>query len=247
LSALVWIILSGLLMSTIALIGGLLAFFSKEFFKRLLLPIVALVAGTLLGGAFFHMIPEGSKSLSSMGAYIWLLAGFVMFLLLEQLLHWHHSHNSSQTKKKPFTYLILIGDAIHNFIGGISIAGTYLISPSAGVMAWIAGAMHEIPQEIGDFGVLIHGGWSRRQALLWNFISALTFPIGGVLVYFVSFKVDVSGLVLLGAGNFIYIAASDLIPEIKSQPRLKTSLIHFGSFMIGLLMMIILALIFNHH
>lgn len=114
----------------------------------------------------------------------------------------------------------MLGDGIHNFIGGHAIASTFLIDPRAGISAWIAAAMHKIPRELGDFGVLVHGGWSRTRALLWNFLSALTFPIGALLAYLLSSVFDVAWLMLFGAGNFINIAASGLIPEIKQQDRL---------------------------
>jgi zinc and cadmium transporter len=209
--------------------------------ERLLLPFVAIAAGTLLGGAFFHMIPEGIDSLPPLNASVWLVCGFAVFLALEQFLNWHHSHQASGEGKKPVTYLILIGDAVHNFLGGLGIASTFLISPNAGMIAWFAAAAHEVPQELGDFGVLVHGGWSRRRALFWNFLSALTFPAGAVLAYSASQHFDVTGLVLFGAGNFIYISASDLIPEIKSQTGFRASVLHFGFFAAGLILMFALA------
>ena len=130
---------------------------------KLLLPFVSLAAGTLLGGAFFHMIPEGTAALSPLTAGVWLVGGFTTFLGLEQFLHWHQTHRASAEVRQPVTYLILIGDAIHNFIGGLSIASTFLINPQAGMVAWIAAAAHEVPQELGDFGILVHGGFPRRK------------------------------------------------------------------------------------
>jgi zinc and cadmium transporter len=144
------------------------------------------------------------------------------------------------------TYLILTGDAVHNFLGGLGIASTFLIDPRAGIIAWIAAVAHEVPQELGDCGVLVHGGWPRRRALPWNFLSALTFPIGAILAYyFASQRFEVAGLVLFGAGNFIYIAASDLIPEIKSQPSLGAAVMHFGIISFGLILMFVLAYRFD--
>lgn len=110
------------------------------------------------------------------------------------------------------------------------------------MVAWIAAAGHEIPQELGDFGILVHGGFPRRQALLWNFISALTFPLGAFIAYIISQQFDVTGLVLFGAGNFIYIAASDLIPEIKGHNRLLAATGHFSLFVVGLMLTLFLAL-----
>ncbi|MBS3743154.1 MAG: ZIP family metal transporter [Wenzhouxiangellaceae bacterium] len=236
-SELGWIVAGGLLMSLIALSGALTLVMPGRLLERLLLPLVALAAGTLLGGAFFHMIPEASRELEPLTAGSWLLAGFALFLALEQSLHWHRSHSASVSDRRPFTYLILIGDALHNFVGGLAVASTFLISPTAGAMAWLAAAAHEVPQELGDFGVLVHGGWPRRTALFWNFVSALTFPAGAVCAWALSSNFEVAWLALFGAGNFIYIAASDLIPEIKAQNRWQSALLHFCAFALGLVLM----------
>lgn len=235
------IVVGGLLMSAIAMVGAVTLALKPSILERMLLPLVALAAGTLLGGAFFHMLPGALTAMTSIQAGAWLVLGFTVFLALEQFLHWHHSHQASADVRKPFTYLVLIGDAAHNFLGGLGIASTYLISPSAGLAAWIAAAAHEVPQELGDFGVLVHGGWSPGRALLWNMTSALTFPAGAVLAYFVSFHFDVAVLAAFGAGNFVYIAASDLIPEIKAQARLRNALLHLASFTAGLALMFAVA------
>jgi len=239
-SDLAWIVAGGLAMTAIAMVGSITTLLPAGAVERLLLPLVALAAGTLIGGAAFHMIPEGAAALSPLGAGIWVVGGFSVFLVLEQFLHWHQSHRGSSARS-PVTYLILAGDAVHNFLGGLGIASTFLIDPRAGMIAWLAAAAHEVPQELGDFGVLVHGGWSRRHALLWNLLSGLTFPAGAVLAYFASRTIDVSGLVLLGAGNFVYIAASDLIPEIKAQTRIGRAVLHFGCFACGVLLMAVIA------
>lgn len=239
--SLAWIVIGGFLMSAIALVGGVTTLLQPATLERLLLPFISLAAGTLLGGAFFHMIPEGTTALGPLAAGVWLAGGFATFLALEQFLHWHQTHRAHTEVRKPVTYLILIGDAVHNFLGGLGIASTFLINPSAGVIAWIAAAAHEVPQELGDFGILVHGGFPRKRALLWNLMSALTFPIGAVVAYAVSQRVDVSGLVLFGAGNFIYIAASDLVPEIKSNRSLRSAAMHFSLFALGLALTLFLA------
>jgi len=243
---LIFIIGGGLLMSAIAMVGAVTIVLQPETLDRLLLPLVALAAGTLLGGAFFHMVPEGAKSLDLLSAGAWLVAGFMTFLGLEQFLHWHHSHHAHDQGRRPMTYLILIGDAVHNFLGGLGIASTFVIDLRAGIIAWIAAAGHEVPQELGDFGILVHGGWPRRRALLWNVVSALTFLVGAILAYLISRRLEVSGLVLFGAGNFIYIAASDLVPEIKLQKRLRSAAAHFSCLAAGVIIMFVLAYVFHH-
>ena len=240
--SLIWIVIGGFLMSAIALVGSVTVVLKPATLDRLLLPFVSLAAGTLIGGALFHMIPEGSAVLDPLVASVWLAAGFITFLGLELFLHWHHSHSSQRTERQPVTYLILVGDAVHNFLGGLGVASTFLINPAAGISAWVAAAAHEIPQELGDFGILVRGGFPRRSALLWNFLSALTFPLGALVAYFAAQQFEVSGLVLFGAGNFIYIAASDLVPEIKVSKSFCAAATHFSFFSVGIALTLFLAM-----
>lgn len=242
LSALAWILLGGVLMSLIAMVGGLTLLLSARQLERLLLPLIALAAGSLLGGACFHLLPEGLTAMDGHRAGVWIAAGFSSFLLLEQFLQWHHSHRPPAHPARPVALLILLGDGLHNFIGGLGIASTFLLNPGAGVVAWIAAAAHELPQELGDFGVLVHSGWSRRRALAWNLVSALTFPLGGLLAWLIAGSLPLAGLVLFAAGNFIYIAASDLVPEIKARSSLAEATLGVGWFALGLLLMLLLAL-----
>lgn len=244
---LLWILGGGLLMSAVAMIGALATVLPAPLLQRLLLPLIALAAGTLLGSAFFHMIPEGSAALSPLAAASWLTGGFAAFFALEQFLHWHHSHReAAEPAQQPVAWLILIGDGVHNFLGGLGIASTFLVDPRAGALAWLAAAAHEVPQELGDFGVLVHGGWSPRRALAWNLVSALTFPVGALLAWLLAHHLDVAGLVLFAAGNFVYIAASDLIPEIKRHASLRAAALHFAAFAAGLLLMALLAAGLGH-
>ncbi len=245
-STLLWIILGGVMMSAIALVGSLTLILKEKTLQRMILPLVALSAGSLLGGAFFHMLPSSNTEMgNSFTVYLWTVAGFLVFFCLEQFLQWHHSHSAGVEEKQPITYLILIADGLHNFIGGMGVAGSFIINPKVGIISWIAAAAHEIPQELGDFGVLINGGWSKKKALLFNFISALTFPVGALIAYFLSFHVNVTFLIPFAAGNFIYIAASDLIPEIKKKTDFKSSLIHSFFFILGLGILLIVRIIFE--
>jgi zinc and cadmium transporter len=228
-------------MSLIALVGGLPVLLPRRWLQALLLPLVALAAGSLLGGALFHMLPEGFAVLKPRQAGAWIAAGFTLFLALEQLLHWHHSHHQglrgAAPGAEPVAALILFGDGLHNLTCGLGVASTYLIHPAAGVATWLAAAAHEIPQELGDFGVLVHSGWRPRQALLWNGVSALTFPLGALLAWGLRGSNLLAPLVLFAAGNFLYIAASDLVPEIKARLAPQEALLGFACFAAGLLLL----------
>jgi len=210
-----WILASGTLMTAIALVGSVTLLLDEDTLERLLMPLVSFAAGSLLGGAFFHMLPAAlGRSPSDAAVFAWTLAGFVAFFALEQFLHWHHCHRAATGCKQPLTYLILLGDGLHNFLGGMGVAGVFLIDIRLGIAAWLAAAAHEVPQELGDFAVLVHGGWSKTNALLLNLASGATFLIGGVATYLASEHIEVAFLVPFAAGNFIYIGASDLVPEV---------------------------------
>lgn len=228
-----WIVGLGLIMVAISLTGSLALTLREGTLERILSPLVAFAAGALLGGAFLHMIPEAVIQMSnSLSVWVLVLSGFLLFFIFEQFLHWHHSHHP--TERQPVTYLVLIADALHNFIGGASIGATFLIDVRLGVAAWFAAVAHEIPQELGDFAVLVRGGWSKTMALSLNFISALTFPIGGLLTYFMSRELNLTGLVPFAAGNFIYIASADLIPEIKQSTSFSQAIMHLLFVLLGL-------------
>lgn len=232
------------LMALLALVGGLTLLLPKRRLQRLLLPLVALAAGSLLGGALFHMIPEGFAALPPRRAGGWVAAGFSAFLALEQLLQWHHSHRNGGGQAsitEPLPALILLGDGLHNLTCGMGVASTYLLHPAAGVAAWLAAAAHEVPQELGDFGVLVHSGWPPRRALLWNALSGLTFPAGALLAWGLRDTTHLAPLVLFAAGNFLYVAASDLVPEIKTRLSLPEALTGLGWFAAGLLLLALLA------
>jgi zinc and cadmium transporter len=240
-----WIVGSGVAMSTIALVGSLTLVLREVTLKKLLLPWVALAAGTLLGGALLHMIPAAVDKLGNhLALYVWILLGFALFFGFEQFLHWHHCHRAP-SEHQPLTYLILLADALHNFIGGLAVAGAFLIDIRVGISAWVAAAAHEIPQELGDFGILIHGGWTKGRALLYNLVSALTFLLGGLIAYSASLTTDITFLLPFAAGNFLYIAAADLIPEIKHEVSALRQVVHFMAFLVGIILLLVVRLVFE--
>jgi zinc and cadmium transporter len=183
----------------------------------------------------------------SLGTFLPALGGFALFFLMEQFLSWHHAHAvDAGNARTPVTYLILLADGLHNFIGGLAIGASFIVSTEVSVITWIAAAAHEVPQELGDFGILIRGGWGRYQALTANFISAATIVPGALLAYYLSSDFDVTFLLSFAAGNFIYIAASDLIPEVKHDQRLRNNLIHFVAFVGGISVIVITRVLLEH-
>ena len=238
------IILSTFLISLIAFIGALTLFFKEKLLNKILLFLVALSAGALIGGAFLHLLPEAiEKTTNIFNLFLYLLLGFCIFFILEFFFLWHHHHSVKHKKqKKPVSYLILISDSIHNFIDGLVIAASFIINFHLGIITTLAIALHEIPQEIGDFGVLVYSGFKKTKALFLNFLTAITVILGGITGYLLSETIGSAIVYLLpfAAGNFIYIAASDLIPEIKQIKNIKKSLIYFLVFLLGIILMLLI-------
>ena len=233
---LIQILVATFIVSLIAFVGILTFLLREEWLKKALLILVALSSGALLGGAFLHLLPEAISNLGAgLNVFLYLLLGFCLFFVLEQFLHWHHQHDEAHSVK-PFTYLILVGDGVHNFIDGLVIAASFIVSYQVGIVTTLAVASHEIPQELGDFGALVYGGFSKKRALVFNYISAITAIVGGVTGYFASSIMPAAIVYLLpfAAGNFIYIAAADLIPEIKHAVSIRRSIIHFCVFLAGI-------------
>lgn len=232
---LAWIIVGGLAMSALALSGGLTLLLPEALYRKLILPLVAFAAGALLGGALFHLLPASIEATGNTGTtYLALAGGIVSFLGLEVVLNWHHCHQSPSSHDRPLTYLILIADGVHNFIGGLAVGGAAIVDLRLGMVTWLAEAAHEVPQELGDFGILVHGGWSPGRALAFNFLSGLMFLVGGVVAYFARDAVDTAYLVPFAAGNFMYVAIADLLPEVNRVDKLMRGLVHIGAFMVGL-------------
>lgn len=252
---LAYIILTTVIITLLSFIGIAVLFFKEKFISRILLTLVALSAGAMLGTSFFHLLPEAIAGTSSIfTTMLIVLIGFVLFFILEQFLSWHHCHSTAHQgvegfhchrDLKPASNLVLYSDAVHNFIDGIIIATAFIISPALGIAAAIAVALHEVPQELGDYGVLLYGGFKRKKALILNYISASTIIVGGIVGYFLSTAVENTIMILIpfAAGSFLYIAATDLIPEIKHEEKLKDTIVHFSAFAIGIGLMIALTFI----
>ncbi len=237
-STLLWIILATIFVSLIAFIGIITLFFKEKLLKKILLFLIALSAGALMGGAFLHLIPEAIEEFTSETVFISVLLGFVLFFLIEKILHWRHCHEG-ECPIHTFAYINLFGDSVHNFLDGLIIASGFIIDIKLGIITTLAIALHEIPQEIGDFGVLVYAGFKKMKALLFNFLTALTAILGGLIGFFLSNYTSNLAMFLVpfAAGGFIYIAASDLIPEIRKETQIKKSALVFITFIIGILIM----------
>ncbi|PJE59674.1 MAG: ZIP family metal transporter [Candidatus Portnoybacteria bacterium CG10_big_fil_rev_8_21_14_0_10_44_7] len=208
---------SVLVLSLISLVGVFWLRLKTEKLKKLLLFLVSFSAGALLGDAFLHLLPEIFLTKNVLRGGLAILAGIFLFLLLESFICWRHCHQPTTERHiHPVGITNLFGDGLHNFIDGMLIAGSFLVSIPLGVATSLAVALHEIPQEIGDFGILLHAGFSRRKALLFNFLSALLAALGAGLVLWLGLLSApfINFILGLTAGGFIYIACADLIPEI---------------------------------
>lgn len=217
-----YILLFTFLGSIVSLAGGIILLFKENFTLKVSHFLASFAAGTLLGAAFFDLLPEAAGEAAGINIFLWTLIGILTFFLLERFIHWfHHHHNHSTRNTEPTVPLIILGDSVHNFIDGIAIAATFLVSIPLGITTAFAVAAHEIPQEIGDFGILMHKGLSRKKILLANILSAATAFIGAIVTFLLGdvIKEALPALLSITAGFFIYIAASDLIPEIHEENR----------------------------
>ncbi len=243
-SVFAYIVIASFLISSGALIGIFSLAARKETLKKILLFLVSLSAGTLMGGAFLHLMPESLEKLSATAVFSLVLLSFIIFYLIEKILRWRHCHDE-ECDVHSFGYMNLIGDGVHNFIDGLIIAATFLIDIRLGITTSIAIALHEIPQEIGDFGVLIYAGFKRSKAIILNFLIALIAMVGAVVGYFLSFYIQdlIVYLLPFAAGGFLYISTSDLIPEIRKERDVKKSFVSFAFFLVGILIMYLAKLI----
>lgn len=242
-NTLVLILASNILISLIAFIGLITLYIKEQLFQKIMVVLVALSAGALMGGAFLHLIPEAIEGFETEPVFLSVLIGFAFFFLVEKVLHWHHCHEG-ECPVHTFAQMSLLGEAVHNFLDGLTIAAGFIASPSLGLATVLAVALHEIPQEIGDFGVLVYGGFGKSKALALNFAVALTAVLGGLLGFFLIGSVNlVPFLLSFAAGGFIYVSSSDLIPEIKKETDLKKSIINFSVFILGLVLMYFLKVV----
>ncbi|MBI2208946.1 ZIP family metal transporter [Candidatus Woesearchaeota archaeon] len=233
---------SVLIVSVVSLIGIITLSIKVEILRKLLIYLVSFAAGALLGDAFIHLLPEAVEEAGfGISISLYVLFGIGISFLIEKVVHWHHFHYPLEKGHvHPFAVMNLVGDLVHNFIDGLIIAASYMVNIPVGIATTIAVILHEIPQEISDFGVLLHGGFTKAKALFYNFLTALTAVLGAVVVLAIGSNAEgiTAFLIPFTAGSFIYIAGSDLIPELhKDRFDWKSSLMQFAAIAFGVLVM----------
>lgn len=240
-----YIILASIVTSLISLVGALTLTVSGKRLNRLVMFLVSLSAGTLIGDSFFHLLPEAVEKDNGLGLWLALIGGLLLFFVLEKVIHWRHCHLSpNENHPHPVGAMNLVGDGLHNFIDGLIIAGSFLVDVRLGIITTIAVIAHEIPQELGEFGTLLHAGYKAKKALLLNLLSASFSILGAVLAWLLgSYSQGFVNLIIpITAGGFIYIATADLIPELKKEVKLSSSLRQFLGIILGLGLMLVLRL-----
>ncbi|MBW2992854.1 ZIP family metal transporter [Candidatus Woesearchaeota archaeon] len=245
-NVLIWILAATIVDSLLGLIGVFSLWMKEKLLNKIIIALVAFSAGALLGGAFFHLLDESLIHLSSMVTFSYVIIGFMLFFLIES---YFHLHLYEKTDKHPFSYLAVIGDAIHNFIDGLVIAAAFYINITLGIVTTVMIMGHEAPQEMGLFGILLYGKHSKSKALLYSFLAQSTVILGGVVGYFTSARIEAFSpfLIAFAAGGFIYIAASDLVPEMHKmyEGKISRSITVTMSFVVGILLMLVIKLYFG--
>jgi len=249
---------SVIIVSLISLVGIIALSLRESFLNKCIFLLVSLAVGALFGDALIHLIPEAFEKMENTALVsFFILSGILIFLVLEKFLRWHHGHGhdcendnihecppKEKDRIEPVGFLVLISDGLHNLIDGVIIGASYLISIEVGVATTVAIILHEIPQEISDFGLLIHAGFTKARALLVNFISALLSIVGVGIAFVIggASETFIPAVLAFAAGGFLYIAGSDLVPELHKTENIKQSLQQLVAILIGIALMFLLLL-----
>lgn len=248
LNFLVYSLIAAAIVSLISILVVVSLFWSKRFENGYLLYLLSLSAGGMIGAGLFHLLPEAVEMFpESLLPYVLTVTGFCLFFLVEKIVHWHHSYRHDRSENERLGYINLFGDALHNFLDGIAIVSSFAVSPSLGTAVSLAVIFHEIPQEIGDFGVLLYAGFSRAKALFYNFLVALLAMLGVFVGYLLlRWNLNLEAyLIPVAAGSFLYIAATDLVPEIHKEEKLPQSLLAFLILLAGVVAMYLIKVYFE--
>lgn len=242
----VWIyaVISVVLVSLISLIGIFTFSLGKDKLKKMTLFLVSFAVGAMFGDTFIHLLPESFERLgTNLLTSLYVILGILIFFILEKFLRWRHCHISDEEHLHPAVTMNLFGDGIHNLIDGMLIGASYIVGIRVGITTTLAIILHEIPTEIGDFGILIHGGLSPKKALIFNFLSALAAILGTTISLIIKTENYALTLLPITAGGFLYIAGSDLIPELQHDVKISSSLYQFVLILLGIGVMALLTLL----
>jgi len=246
---LVYALIASIAVSLISLVGLVALIIKDDILHKIIIFMVAFAAGSLIGGAFLDIIPEAAEYIPNMThLFLYVILGYVLFFIIEKYLHWRHCHDS-HCEVHRFTYLNIMGDIIHNFGDGLIIGAIFLTDVNAGIAVTLAIISHEIPHEIGNFTVLVYGGYSKLKALFFNFLTALFAIVGTLVGYYFASKIHGFSTIIfpLAAGGFIYIASCDLIPELHKETDGKRSALIMVTFSLGIILMYFLKMLGHHH
>ncbi len=236
-----YILLAVAAVSLLGLSAGMLLLWQEKLAKKISHFLVSFGAGALIGVTFFDLLPEALELGSVERVMTSVLIGFVLFYIVEKALGWYHCHDADHCESKAPVYLIVAGDFVHNFIDGMLLSATFLIDVRLGIAAAIGVLLHELPQEVGDFGILLHSGLKKGKVIAYNLLSAAGALVGAVLVFFFEHQLEGAQWWLLAivAGNFLYIAAVDLIPATHhhDDKTSHTEVYHVFAFLLGVMLM----------
>jgi zinc and cadmium transporter len=238
--SLIYALVAAFIVSLFSLLGVITLALKDEHLHKLIIYLVSFSAGGLIGGAFFHLLPESLSLVNnSLSVFVYLIGGFCFFFIIEKFLRWHHCHDEKCTSNKHLGILNLVGDSIHNFLDGVIIVTAFVASIGLGIVVTLSIIFHEIPQELGDFGVLLYAGFKKSTALLYNFLTALFALLGVLSGYFIIEWISSISIFLIpaAAGGFIYIATTDLVPELQKVLKTKHSILTFLVFILALVLM----------
>ncbi len=233
-------IISSIVVSLISLVGIFSLVINEKLLPKIIFVLISFAAGSLIGASFLHILPE-TVEYNKETTFYYVILGFLLFFILEKYFHWRHCHKGANCEIHPIGYLNILGDSIHNFTDGVFIGVSFYVDFRVGLISTLAVILHEIPQELGDFGILLHSGFTKTKAIILNFLTALFCVLGTILGYSLSEYIKNLSLYVLPilAGGFIYISSCDLIPEIHREKDIKNSLVSIIFFVLGILFMAI--------
>jgi len=239
-------LISVALVSLLSLVGIVTLSLRQARLRKILLFLVAFAVGALFGDVFIHLLPESFEKIgANLTSSLLVIVGFLVFYVLEKFIRWRHLGSAQTSKVAPVVTMNIVGDAVHNLIDGMLIAASFMVSVAIGITTTVAIVLHEIPQEIGDFGILVNGGLSVKRALMFNLLAAVMAFLGAAATILIGEQIEDYAVYLLPvtAGGFIYIAGPDLIPELQQEVRISNSVWQFGALLMGVVVMALLTLL----